>query len=232
MAKCAEARSGSLVSQSDLSYKVGAQWAAMSEEEKQEWMQIAAEKKREHQKLYPDYRYSPMRSKVPPGEGKQKKKRSKVGRARPVRSLSPASKHATSSSLAASTPASMGCTDDSPGAFSPLDSSPSYHPPMIVTTPASPPLSRQPLGLFDDVKRFQLETTTDSLAPIDKLSKPVSIYDHLHSFRPLREATTSQTDPSVLPHPEAEAEIPIYNDIKQLIEEIYWSNTVYDFPQL
>lgn len=42
-----------------LSITLSRAWKNLSDEQKQRWVDMAAEKKREHQKLYPDYKYRP-----------------------------------------------------------------------------------------------------------------------------------------------------------------------------
>lgn len=49
--------------EADLSKTISKHWKELSPEEKQVWKDMAAEKKREHQQQYPDYKYRPNRGK-------------------------------------------------------------------------------------------------------------------------------------------------------------------------
>ncbi|KIY70076.1 high mobility group box, partial [Cylindrobasidium torrendii FP15055 ss-10] len=45
--------------EADLSKTISKHWKELSPEEKQVWKDMAAEKKREHQQQYPNYKYRP-----------------------------------------------------------------------------------------------------------------------------------------------------------------------------
>jgi hypothetical protein len=230
MAVSAKARTGSLVSQTVLSRDIGAQWKAMSLEQKQPWVQMAEEKKREHKVKYPNYKFTPVRRKVAVVKRTRTKKKSKVGRALPVQDPPFFPDLAASGSSFAPTPVPVGHTDGSQDVFPPSHTVPSYCPPVIITTPVSPPLSNQPVEPLGHVQSLQLETERDSQAPIEELCGIIPTDASLYSFQP-HEATVPRTEPSVLLYPGGEADAPLCEDTEQLMEAIYPSSARYDFSE-
>ncbi|KAF8632292.1 hypothetical protein AX15_001946 [Amanita polypyramis BW_CC] len=69
--------------QADLSKTISQQWKSLSPEERQYWEQLAKEKKKEHEHMYPNYVYRPQRSK---DKSKNKK---------PIKSRRPENEHET-----------------------------------------------------------------------------------------------------------------------------------------
>lgn len=61
--------------QADLSKTISQQWKSLSAEERQFWEQMAKDKKKEHEQLYPNYVYRPQRAKDKDGKTKNKKAR-------------------------------------------------------------------------------------------------------------------------------------------------------------
>ena len=59
--------------QADLSKTISQQWKSLSAEERQFWEQMAKDKKKEHEQLYPNYVYRPQRAKDKDGKTKSKK---------------------------------------------------------------------------------------------------------------------------------------------------------------
>ena len=59
--------------QADLSKTISQQWKSLSVEERQFWEQMAKDKKKEHEQLYPNYVYRPQRAKDKDGKTKNKK---------------------------------------------------------------------------------------------------------------------------------------------------------------
>jgi hypothetical protein len=59
--------------QADLSKTISQQWKSLSAEERQFWEQMAKDKKKEHEQLYPNYVYRPQRAKDKDGKTKNKK---------------------------------------------------------------------------------------------------------------------------------------------------------------
>jgi hypothetical protein len=59
--------------QADLSKTISQQWKGLSAEERQYWEELAKEKKKEHEQMYPNYVYRPQRSKDKDGRYKNKK---------------------------------------------------------------------------------------------------------------------------------------------------------------
>jgi hypothetical protein len=59
--------------QADLSKTISQQWKGLSAEERQFWEQMARDKKKEHEQLYPNYVYRPQRAKDKDGKTKNKK---------------------------------------------------------------------------------------------------------------------------------------------------------------
>ena len=59
--------------QADLSKTISQQWKSLSAEERQFWEQMAKDKKKEHEQLYPNYVYRPQRAKDKDGKAKNKK---------------------------------------------------------------------------------------------------------------------------------------------------------------
>jgi hypothetical protein len=49
--------------QADLSKTISAQWKSLSSEDRQYWENLAKEKKKEHERLHPNYQYQPQRAK-------------------------------------------------------------------------------------------------------------------------------------------------------------------------
>jgi hypothetical protein len=71
--------------QADLSKTISQMWKSLPPEERQKWEQMAKDKKKEHEQLYPNYVYRPQRSKDKDGKTKSNKKSSllkKTGRIR------------------------------------------------------------------------------------------------------------------------------------------------------
>ena len=64
--------------QADLSKTISQQWKSLSPEERQYWEDLAKEKKKEHEMMYPNYVYRPQRTKGK--DDKSKKKAIKGGR--------------------------------------------------------------------------------------------------------------------------------------------------------
>ena len=62
--------------QADLSKTISQMWKGLPAEERQKWEQMAKEKKKEHEQMYPDYVYRPQRSKDKDGKTKANKKSS------------------------------------------------------------------------------------------------------------------------------------------------------------
>ncbi|KAF8959288.1 hypothetical protein BDZ97DRAFT_1396149 [Flammula alnicola] len=60
--------------QADLSKTISQQWKSLSLAERQTWEDLAKDKKREHEKLYPNYVYRPQRAKDKDGRTKNNKK--------------------------------------------------------------------------------------------------------------------------------------------------------------
>jgi hypothetical protein len=61
--------------QADLSKTISQQWKSLSAEERQFWEQMAKDKKKEHEQLYPNYVYRPQRAKDKDGKTKNKSKK-------------------------------------------------------------------------------------------------------------------------------------------------------------
>ena len=59
--------------QADLSKTISQQWKSLSAEERQFWEQMAKDKKKEHEQLYPNYVYRPQRARDKDGKTKSKK---------------------------------------------------------------------------------------------------------------------------------------------------------------
>jgi hypothetical protein len=59
--------------QADLSKTISQQWKGLSIEERQYWEQLAKEKKKEHEQMYPNYVYRPQRAKDKDGRSKSRK---------------------------------------------------------------------------------------------------------------------------------------------------------------
>lgn len=59
--------------QADLSKTISQQWKGLTTEERRHWEELAKEKKKEHEKLYPDYVYRPQRAKDKDGRVKARK---------------------------------------------------------------------------------------------------------------------------------------------------------------
>jgi hypothetical protein len=59
--------------QADLSKTISQQWKGLSAEERQYWEELAKEKKKEHEQMYPNYVYRPQRSKDKDGRAKNRK---------------------------------------------------------------------------------------------------------------------------------------------------------------
>ena len=59
--------------QADLSKTISQQWKSLSAEERQFWEQMAKDKKKEHEQLYPNYVYRPQRAKDKDGKAKNKR---------------------------------------------------------------------------------------------------------------------------------------------------------------
>jgi hypothetical protein len=59
--------------QADLSKTISQQWKSLAAEERQFWEQMAKDKKKEHEQLYPNYVYRPQRAKDKDGKTKNKK---------------------------------------------------------------------------------------------------------------------------------------------------------------
>jgi hypothetical protein len=59
--------------QADLSKMISQQWKSLSPEDRQHWEDLAKEKKKEHEAMYPNYVYRPQRTK--PTKGKKGKGR-------------------------------------------------------------------------------------------------------------------------------------------------------------
>jgi hypothetical protein len=59
--------------QADLSKTISQQWKGLSAEERQYWEDLAKEKKKEHEQMYPNYVYRPQRSKDKDGRFKNRK---------------------------------------------------------------------------------------------------------------------------------------------------------------
>ena len=57
--------------QADLSKTISQQWKGLSQDERAYWEELAKEKKKEHEQMYPNYVYRPQR--VPKGKGKKGK---------------------------------------------------------------------------------------------------------------------------------------------------------------
>ncbi|KAG7100270.1 hypothetical protein E1B28_002043 [Marasmius oreades] len=77
--KCVEEReaaaaAGKKERQADLSKAISQQWKALTPEERKYWGQMAKEKKKEHEKMYPDYIYRPQRVKGTDGKVRNKKR--------------------------------------------------------------------------------------------------------------------------------------------------------------
>jgi hypothetical protein len=66
--------------QADLSKTISQQWKSLSVEERQFWEQMAKDKKKEHEQLYPNYVYRPQRAKDKDGKTKNNKKTKKFDR--------------------------------------------------------------------------------------------------------------------------------------------------------
>ena len=64
--------------QADLSKTISQQWKSLSVEERQFWEQMAKDKKKEHEQLYPNYVYRPQRAKDKDGKTKNNKKTKKL----------------------------------------------------------------------------------------------------------------------------------------------------------
>ena len=64
--------------QADLSKTISQQWKSLSPEERQFWEQMAKDKKKEHEQLYPNYVYRPQRAKDKDGKTKNKKSTKKI----------------------------------------------------------------------------------------------------------------------------------------------------------
>ena len=60
--------------QADLSKTISQQWKVLSAAERQYWERLAKEKKKEHERLYPDYVYRPQRQRDKDGKVKKNKK--------------------------------------------------------------------------------------------------------------------------------------------------------------
>ncbi|KAG2009016.1 specific transcriptional repressor [Coprinopsis cinerea AmutBmut pab1-1] len=63
--------------QADLSKTISQQWKSLSAEEKAYWENLAKEKKKEHELMYPNYVYRPQRQKDKDGRSKNKRSASK-----------------------------------------------------------------------------------------------------------------------------------------------------------
>lgn len=59
--------------QADLSKTISQQWKGLGSEERQYWEQLAKDKKKEHEQMYPNYVYRPQRAKDKDGRSKNKK---------------------------------------------------------------------------------------------------------------------------------------------------------------
>jgi hypothetical protein len=59
--------------QADLSKTISQQWKSLSPEERHHWEELAKEKKKEHEQMYPNYVYRPQRSKDKDGRLKNRK---------------------------------------------------------------------------------------------------------------------------------------------------------------
>lgn len=62
--------------QADLSKTISQMWKSLPPEQRQKWEQMAKDKKKEHEQLYPNYVYRPQRSKDKDGKTKSNKKSS------------------------------------------------------------------------------------------------------------------------------------------------------------
>jgi hypothetical protein len=61
--------------QADLSKTISQQWKCLSSEERHYWEELAKEKKKEHERLYPDYVYRPQRQRDKDGKVKKNSKK-------------------------------------------------------------------------------------------------------------------------------------------------------------
>ena len=66
--------------QADLSKAVCQQWMSLTSEEHHYWQELAKEKKKEHEEMYPDYVYRPRRSKDKTGRLEKKKSKGVRGK--------------------------------------------------------------------------------------------------------------------------------------------------------
>ncbi|KAF8069241.1 hypothetical protein FPV67DRAFT_1491604 [Lyophyllum atratum] len=65
--------------QADLSKTISQQWKGLGAEERQYWEQLAKEKKKEHEQMYPNYVYRPQRAKDKDGRSKSRKPKGRRG---------------------------------------------------------------------------------------------------------------------------------------------------------
>lgn len=65
--------------QADLSKTISQQWKSLSMEERHYWEQLAKEKKKEHEQMYPNYVYRPQRAKDKDGRSKSRKPKGRRG---------------------------------------------------------------------------------------------------------------------------------------------------------
>lgn len=67
--------------QADLSKAISQQWKALPAEERKYWEELAKEKKKEHEQLYPNYVYRPQRVRDKDGKARNKKHKPRKGEA-------------------------------------------------------------------------------------------------------------------------------------------------------
>ncbi|KAF8872695.1 hypothetical protein BD779DRAFT_1477413 [Infundibulicybe gibba] len=66
--------------QADLSKTISQQWKCLSPEDRQYWEQLAKEKKKEHEAMYPNYVYRPQRAKDKDARSKSRKPAARIAR--------------------------------------------------------------------------------------------------------------------------------------------------------
>ncbi|KAF8156077.1 hypothetical protein B0H34DRAFT_783649 [Crassisporium funariophilum] len=79
--------------QADLSKTISQQWKGLSSEERQFWEQMAKDKKKEHEQMYPNYVYRPQRAKDKDGRTKNNKKTKKFEHEDNISYIVPTSRH-------------------------------------------------------------------------------------------------------------------------------------------
>jgi len=118
--------------QADLSKTISQMWKSLPPEERQKWEQMAKDKKREHEQLYPNYVYRPQRSKDKDGKTKGNKKPSLLKKLDESESLSFVVPVARSHGRSASAP--------TPPPYQSIQIPNVYHTPSCPTSPSLLPM--------------------------------------------------------------------------------------------